>query len=883
MFVNSDNYLLQLTLLAFSLFSAVAAAGIAAYYQKGGKPSIPLSGFVGFALSIVLLILVSFIKASRAIVDINLFDYVLSFFSANRFALLWLSLSMGIAALLGVLRGIFIGNKRAAITVGVIASFLTVSSGLFWFFIPNEPEHVVPGRILANSFNSIPVEFVLEEDRAYFDEAQYNRPIPLPLESDGDAQGETGSADTAVNPFILPEQAAAPTPTPAPTPPPDEPSVPETFAEYVSAYNEAKNIGYLKEAYTLYGQGAFNANSDKLLVADMWFGLGYESVEGVDKHDAFIKAAELYGELQEWYNAGASYYNAKDYDSAVANYRKAYRDANDFVGFRLRAVDMVADTLILQLGEGAQAAIDEYFAAIEHFADSDSKVGLYKKAADLILKSADVTDKLTAIVDLCDAALRIKELGGQNKRDLFFLLADTYYSHEMSEDVFATLDSALEQNEIQSDAGLTADVYEKMAGFHSDYGDKAEAIDSLTAANDLLGISDRSANIYIRIAQLYENDYDNARNAYLQAFSMEGIPYGTKCSAADGVQALAKEVYFSDVSRSIKYEFVIEVFTATFSFAQTEIALLYFQSVLSDNRYMGTESDWLSHYEGKAETESSKQYAYHPKMILYCAAVHIRRGEDKEAKELITKLNLIHKKQQSNFDNHDLVNYAKLLARYALYNEAITILGDLSPDGSDTYQLTAHRAIIEAASVYFAKTLSGKPVSKKEFQKHYESLSLSLVYFQGRRETNAIHSIEYLSILLGNQTGSDVDYTGLFEYIPEDQSINKYLRAFILYRVKDDLLAALEVCEEVLLDGTKYYDGFSSYDILLLHGEIAYKYASRLEGKEREDYLDRAIEDYSTVLQEISYLYDEAFRGLQDALEARGIQPVISPGREDMI
>ena len=241
MFDNSDNILKQILPIVFSGSSSVIVASIFVIRTK--KPRWVVSGITYFILSTILLIIISTIKVSKAIVDVDWLNYFCNTVISNKNALIYLSINSVVLILLSIL-GKFVEKDegKAAKSAIAIAAILLLASGVVWSQIPNDVHPVLPDKILAKSFNTIPIDLLLEDERDYFDNSLFDIPQPIYPTSFEKPSDPTSSSDIVISPPEVPKtdsESIAPTP----------PVIPVTFSEYMVAYlNNTNNVDYLNEA-----------------------------------------------------------------------------------------------------------------------------------------------------------------------------------------------------------------------------------------------------------------------------------------------------------------------------------------------------------------------------------------------------------------------------------------------------------------------------------------------------------------------------------------------------------------------------------------------------------------------------------------------------------
>ncbi|GHU87579.1 hypothetical protein FACS1894202_02130 [Clostridia bacterium] len=844
MFSNS-NFLFQLLSIVFSCCLSLFVMGVWVWSKsKGKKHRLSLL----FGPHIVLFIFGYIVKMVKIRIAINPFEVLWSYTCENKMA--FGVFLINIAAILSVtiisdkmdkmsklrrLPAIYIISLVVAIAVAIIAPFT----------LPHTPQRL-PVELLAKSYNAIPIDFVLEENISYFEDKAYNSPQP------------TTEPTPMVSPSEEPTSTPA-TPTPAPSTQPSE-SLPQTFADYMNRVDyrdRVADIENLKLAHAMYIAGKADEANDRGEIASMWFNLAFYDIEPNKTETYYRLAIEKYTALQSWVNVGAAYQNIGEYDDAIKNYRKSYQDKGESVSRRQKTLSRAAD--LLRKSDDASAAIAEYERAVRYFEDNEDKIWCYKNSAELYLSFYSDDDGLSKAVNEYRSALKLNGITGEQSLDLYFSIADAYAQYGSDEELFASLAESLTINMISGNTSLVAKVYEKTADYHLKRDDNVNGIISLKSAADALGECDESADIHIRIAEIYAKDYDhnNSKSAYLVAFDMNDISSGVRLKATGGLSELARTQYFSEDSN--RYAFVIDTFNRISSFYNKELAFLYMQSLIQiESTDISTAR--LEHFE--------HEYYYHPKMLLYCSAIRLKQGDADGAELLLRKLRELNDTIRTNFNDIDLINYSKLLIRFGLYEEMLKIVApQVSLENSD--EINANRAILVASATYFARMSMGQSFSKDEWRDLNNVLVTTLNYFGNSKKNNQTHAIGYLKLLIGQELGEDIDYEELRGFLPSSSTSDRYLSAFIKFNIEKDFEGALEICDELKKIPEVDYGAFTKYDVLLLAGNIAYAYANEPD-VDKVKYLDQAIADYNAILHTVEYLYNAAMDGRLKAEDAKG-------------
>lgn len=866
MFSNDTNLWMQLLPLIFSWLLSIVFSIIINKMKK--TTSKIVSKAIGISLlsclfALVVFSMISYKLASKSILENGYLSYSISFFRENATALKFFLISIMFTFIISLITEILIDKPKMQRILSKNISFVCVLAcmlsacafcALLYVNYPFNVTSSIPASLLTKSFNTIPIEFILEEDVSYFLNNEYLRPKPL-VNDTSPSISLPSSTETPNNDNT---QAAT-------SPEPEESTVKEvneereyvTFSDYMS--DASDNVEHLKKAYELFLADQYSKPNDKYIIASMWFQLGYQNVYPEERDQFFKNAIKEYSSLTEWFNVGAVYYNLEDYDNAIINYRKASRDSGYSDDLREKAITRIVQ--IYKISGDLNKAIDEYTGAVRYFNDNSTKIRFFTAAAGIQL-SANDDAKLPKAVALYQSALAVKGIFAEQRRDLFFLLADAYYAYGTASDAMACLSEAANHKDIMDDNSFLADIWERIADIQRREGMGKEEIESLESAVELLEVCQRSAELLIAIAQKHVDaqDYYSAKHAFLRAYNMEGISDVIQLTVRDKMADLVRNVYFSDLP--YRYDFTISTF-GDLPDCRMDSALLYAQANLKLNKSPDKP-------DGALARLASTDYTYHPKALIYCAALNIKSNNEDGAKALLPPLTKIYKEQPANFNNADIINYIKLLIRYGMYDDALVIMKGLDRFEDDEY-LHAHKTVLELSAAFFARNLIGQHIPKKELTNMQDSLVSTLSYFSDTKASVSLNSINYLLVLIADQLGERIDYTELEKYLPAYNSTNMYLNAFIQYRIEHDFESALKTCERLLLADPDSYDGFSVYDILLLDAEISYEYAHLVDGDVRIKYLNRSVKDYETILHEISYYYKQSYEGLTKAREAMGI------------
>jgi hypothetical protein len=811
-----------------------------------------LSGVIAGLVTFFVLIIVAAIQYKHALVSADFCQYIGEYITQNVSVWVKFSIPLVINLILGSLYSEIKEKRRGGEAIGIVSGIVAAVLLVLYATVPVKPALIIPANILATSYNTIPVDYLLIEERTYFTDGTYLVPQPfeIPISSppSGPIAIDDQSAATPTLPLEWPPDATSPQPEPS------------TFSELMyevrnlSEMSE-KWLSYLDKAYAIYQSGSVDADSNAWDIAWMFVCLADSNYNG-DADVFYLEAAERFVTSSPW-NAGYCYGKLDDYENAEKYYRLAYRSTDLYEDEFDRYVLLGYTVDYVKSSSGIDKAISEYGTAQQYFSKKEVKLDIYFDSGNLYLEkyagSSDMKDFNKAISEY-EKGRKITGYTYVEELKIVDKILETYERHSDVESAIVYLRSELNRRIITANPEATAHIYLELI----ERDNEAEPI--LLEAKEVLSKSQYFADFANKLGNIYagKKDYDAAKYEFMSVYASElPVSENQKTSALTNMIKMIENAYFAGDYVDVA-ELVPQIPLSL------ETSLLYCQAALKINTIQDDMQTVLNRI--------IERYPYHPKVMIYCSALGLIARDINLTNITMNHLgNLYNKEKYHNedpyYDVFDIVNYTKLLQVNGLYKHAHEIVSSLGADTSEA--VVAHAALVEASSLYFERNLTSSRIRQREANIIVKKLLAATQYFSAHNVQNSHNAVILLNLLYGNVIGDEFDYSILEALIPKENINNNYLLALTSWKIDNDFTDALRYCDAAVAKENANFQGFSKYDILMLRAEIYYEYALTFEQMdERRDQLQNSQHDYEQILSEIGILYEQASIGLSQTREA---------------
>jgi hypothetical protein len=725
---------------------------------------------------------------------------------------------------------------------------------------PNaEPEPTVPISLLEHAYNTMPADYILENNRGYFDTQQFNNPKPLP---NMPTQTALGNGNTGEKPT---ENDVSNTLKPAEN---DESSTPEaeesstkpdlqgySFIELIHNTGDSSAPflrDFLLEAYERHSNG-LTSDADVFYVGLMYLRLEENDIFP-EMREAFLNhAADILTGVDNW-NAGVAYWRLENYHKTIEHWRLTYDDYSE-TSEKFGILKWICTIYISRL--------HDYQAAREECERFDEKYWLSPAQTlaklRLICSSYEQEKNWDAVISTLEEMGTLK-IDAEEKAKIYIELAG-YLDDRNIDQAVETLKKVMTLN---VSANTKAAAYQKIAEYY--VGSETEkALDSYNSILKLSVDSDIRSGTLLDIAQLCFNsgDFEQSVSYQIEALSIEDL---TKTTAIlSKARNLLVQMYFSNEAERSKW--IHSICAQSRYPIDAGMSILLLQSSLNNPSLFFADESVLT-VELLLEIEES--FDYHPKIQILLAGIYRELGLPYNER-ILAQLTSIYNKQPSNFDSNDQLNFAYLLNIHGKPSISATLMSESqSPETATIPQ----NVLFSVSSRYFEHMNAGERISKKMRQEMTQSLQEVIQYWE-EADNNAFEIKRAKFMLhLVNPLSGRVDYLEIAELLPNDSSLRTYIQARTLFfqAPHGEKELALALCTKLLEADDMQPVGFSRYDVLILRARIAYDIATARQDEESNELLEQCVQDCNEIIFGVESLYSEAKSYLLKAQEALGTQ-----------